>query len=148
MPTLKEFGDMVGVSVRTATDLRARGIIPKECEYLHEMVKPYVSHLRETAAGRAGDGEFDLTAERARLAHHQANIAALDEEVKRKTLIPAELVKSKWADLVSSFRAKMLSLPTKIAGACVGRDEVQIESESRQIVNQALEELSRGNGAD
>lgn len=148
MPTLKEFGDMVGVSVRTATDLRSRGIIPKDCEYLHEMVRPYISHLREQAAGRYSDGEFDLTSERARLAHHQANIAALDEEVKRKTLIPAEQVKMRWQDLIASARAKLLSLPTKIAGTCYGKSERDIESASREIVTEALAELARGDGVD
>lgn len=144
MPTLKEFGEMVGVSVRTATDLRARGIIPKECQYLHEMVRPYVEHLRETAAGRASGGEFDLTSERARLAHHQANIAALDEEVKKGTLIPAEQVKAKWIDIKSSVRAKLISLPTKVASSCAGKSEVDIESSARDIVYQALEEMARG----
>lgn len=115
---------------------------------LDEIRVAYLRRLREKAAGRSSDGEFDLTTERARLAHHQANIAALDEDVKRKTLIPADLVKQKWQDMQASARAKLLSLPTKVAASCVGLPEIQIEATARGIVNEALDELARGNGAD
>lgn len=110
----------------------------------------YIRHLREQAAGRASseDGEYDLVAERARLAHHQANIAALDEDVKRKTLIPADQVKSKWQDMKASARARLLALPTRVAASCVGREEVEIERMARDIVNQALDEMARGDGVD
>lgn len=117
---------------------------------MHDLVTPYCAHLREQAAGRASseEGEYDLVAERARLAHHQANIAALDEDVKRKTLIPAEQVKAKWQDMKASARARLLALPTRVAASCVGREEVEIERMAREIVNQALDEMARGDGVD
>ncbi|MCP4077225.1 MAG: hypothetical protein GY744_13710, partial [Gammaproteobacteria bacterium] len=52
----------------------------------------YISHLREQAAGRLSTGEFDLTSERARLAHYQANKTSLEEDVLKGDLIPSEQV--------------------------------------------------------
>ena len=105
-----------------------------------------VIRKREPAATCDDRDGFDLTDERARLAHHQANIAALDEDVKRKVLIPAEQVRAKWQDMLASFRARLLALPTRVAASCVGLDEAQIEKAARELVHQALQELARGDG--
>lgn len=118
-------------------------------ESLDAIREAYIRNLREQASGRSSDDSaYDLVSERARLAHHQANIAALDEETKRKTLIPAEQVRAKWQDMLASFRARLLSLPTRIAASCVGLDESAIEKAARDLVHQSLDELSRGDGVD
>lgn len=59
-------------------------------------VEPFGRWLRarwmaEVGADKGGE-VYDKQVEHARLLHHQANIAALDEEVKRKTLIPEAVV--------------------------------------------------------
>jgi phage terminase Nu1 subunit (DNA packaging protein) len=144
--TLGEFADFCGTTIKTATELRAAGIIPPTAEEMVDLVRPYVIHLREQAAGRASSGEFELTAERARLAHHQANLASLDEETKRKNLIPAEQVRAGLIELFSAFRAKMLSMPTRLAGSCAGKDAFEVEAFSRELINQALDELAKGDG--
>jgi len=148
----KTLADMFGVVPKTINDWQNDGM-PIHERGAGSVPNKYIA--ADCIAWRiardqvAADGQsYDLTAERARLAHHQANIASLDEEVKRKSLIPAETVKSKWGDLVASFRAKMLSLPTKIAGTCVGLSDIEVEAAARGIVYQALDELSRGNGVD
>lgn len=99
--------------------------------------------IRRDQVASDGNG-YDLTAERARLSHHQANIAALDEDIKRGTLIPADQVKAKWIDIKSSARAKLISLPTKVASSCAGKSEADIESVAREIIYQALDEMARG----
>ena len=132
----------------TSVFCKAAGINWKT-ESLDAIREAYIRNLREHAAGRSSDDStYDLTGERARLAHHQANIAALDEDVKRKTLIPAEQVRAKWQDMLASFRARLLALPTRIAASCVGLDEPSIERAARELVHQSLDELSRGNGVD
>ena len=95
--------------------------------------------------GIADDGTvYDYDMERARLTHHQANSAALDEQTKQGKLIPADLVRSTWSDLVASARAKMLALPSRLASACSGKDAEAIEGEARGIVTEALAELAGG----
>lgn len=94
----------------------------------------------------SSDGQsYDLEAERARLAHHQANLAALDEEVKRKNLIPADVVESRWQALAANVRAKLLNLPGRGAVKVAGLESVQeIEKELRALVYEALSELAAG----
>jgi len=88
---------------------------------------------------------YDLEAERARLAHHQANLAAMEEEVKRKNLIPADVVESRWQSLAANVRAKLLNLPGRGAVAVAGLSTVQeIERELRRLVYEALRELAAG----
>jgi|GEM_PF-5479496 len=95
--------------------------------------------------GIGNDGQvYDYEGERARLTHHQANVASLDEQTKTGKLIPAELVLSTWTNKVSDARAKLLALPTRIASACAGRSAPDIEIESRKIVYEALHELAAG----
>lgn len=142
--------DIFGVAPKTITEWQSDGMpvhfqggrgTPSQ----YDTVACIEWRVNRSAAGPDG---YDLTAERARLAHHQANIAALDEETKRKTLIPAEQVRTKWQDMLASFRARLLSLPTRIAASCVGLDESAIEKAARDLVHQSLDELSRGDGVD
>lgn len=90
-----------------------------------------------------GDGDYNLEQERARLAHHQANNEALKEQVMKKTLIPAEEVKETWVTLVARFKAKMLSIPSKMAHQMAQTDDHhEIEHLLRSGINEALTELS------
>jgi phage terminase Nu1 subunit (DNA packaging protein) len=95
--------------------------------------------------GISEDGKaFDYNAERARLTHHQANTAALDEEVKRRTLLPADEVKTYWQSLFANSRAKLLALPSRLASVCAGGSAAEVETQSRQIIHEALRELAEG----
>lgn len=86
---------------------------------------------------------LDIVAERARLTHHQANIAELDESVKRGELIPAEVVEQVWSDMVASFRAKCLSIPTKAAHQFVALTDLsEIQDALKEHLAEALTELS------
>ena len=80
--------------------------------------------------GVAQDGTvYDYDAERARLTHHQANIASLDEAKRRGELIPAEDVAREWADMVGRCRSKLLALPAIawLLGRAMGLTEVAFQ---------------------
>lgn len=101
------------------------------------------------SVGFADDGKvYDYDSERARLTYHQANAAAMDDQLKQGRLIPAEQVQQTWSDIVSSARAKLLSLPSRIAGVCAGKSQAELETEARAIVYEALRELAAGNPAE
>lgn len=90
------------------------------------------------------DLDFDYDLEKARLTHHQANIAALDEEVKKKNLLPADIVKTHWESMVANMRAKLLNLPGRLAASVIGHDTIQdAEREAMNIIREALTEISR-----
>lgn len=87
---------------------------------------------------------YDYDAERARLTHHQANTAEIEEQRKRNELIPAELVRQAWSDIIASARAKLLGLPSRLASSCAGKQSQDVETEARGIINEALNELAEG----
>lgn len=92
---------------------------------------------------------LDIVAERARLTFHQANIAELDEEIKRGELIPSEVVEQVWSDMVASFRAKILSIPTKAAHQFVALTEInEIQDALKEHHHEALQELSEYDSKD
>lgn len=84
-----------------------------------------------------------LETERTRLASAQAEKTELEVQVIKGNLIPAESVEEVVNNMVSSFRAKMLSLPTKAAPAVViMADIVEVESALKDYIYEALTELS------
>ena len=115
MATQSEIAKHLDLSKRRVADLLIELNLPtKGCD-LDTARIAYIKRLRDSAAGRMKDSELDYAAEKTRLTFHQANIAELDEDIKRGELIPAETVERVWSDLVASFRAKILSIPTKAA---------------------------------
>ena len=89
------------------------------------------------------DSDYDYDREKARLTHHQANIANLEEEIKRKNLLPAELVQTHWEQMAANTRGKLLNLPGRLASSVMGAETVQqAEKAAMDLVREALEELS------
>ena len=84
--------------------------------------------------------------EKARLTYHQANIAAMDESIKRGELIPAELFERCLFDIFTALRAKALSIPTKTAHQLCALTSIQeIEAVLKEQVDEALTEMSENN---
>jgi phage terminase Nu1 subunit (DNA packaging protein) len=92
--------------------------------------------------GATKDGEvYDKQVEHARLLHHQANIAALDEEVKKKTLIPEQVVLDRWQGILANVRARLLAVPSQLAATCADAPRQDVEQKAVELVRQALDEL-------
>lgn len=144
MATQTKIAEFFGISKNTVKEHQEKlGLPTRDCD-LQKFAIAYTAHLREIAAGRGSEnGEYDLTGERARLAHHQANKTELEELQLRGELIPADVVEKTWSGIVSSFRAKMLSIPSKLAGPILGiTDITEMEDELKEAVHEALQELS------
>jgi len=61
-------------------------------------------------------------------------------------LIPASEVKKTWSDLTIAARAKLLSIPTRLAASIVAtasQGPAAVEDELRLAISEALEELAR-----
>lgn len=103
------------------------------------MINREIGKLTVSDDGRVHDYE----AERARLTHHQANKTALEESVLKGKLIPAEVVEQVQGDMVSAFRARILSIPTKAAHAVLGLDDMnEAQDTLKQFLYEALNELA------
>lgn len=84
-----------------------------------------------------------LDSERTRLASAQAEKTELEVQVIKGNLIPAPNVETTVNNMVSAFRSKMLSFPTKAAPAVLPlADVAEAESVLRDLVYEALTELS------
>lgn len=80
---------------------------------------------------------------RTRLADGQANKVELEVEVIRGNLIPADLVKEAVDNMISAFRSRVLSIPTKAAQSVVTMADPSVaEDLLRGLIYEALEELS------
>ena len=154
MATQKQVADHLDLSTRTLADLLKDGVLPPVKGPggldLDACRVAYIRNLRGKAAGRirqapapSADG-LELNAERARLAHHQANKAALDEQEVRGELVRAEDVTRSVSDAFRRVRARLLSLPTKLTPIILGStDAVEVKNAIEAGVLEALAELTR-----
>jgi len=99
-------------------------------------------HLR--GLGVAADGQvFDLKSEQARFNHHAANLKQLEEAQLRGDLLQAEDVLQMWQAILANVRARILSLPGKLAPqAHAAKTAQKVEDLLRQGIHEVLEELS------
>ena len=104
----------------------------------------YIRYLRGKATGKVSVSTATLDAqdERARLTHHQANIAALDEREKSGELVRRDDVVAEVSESIANCRAKLLTIPTKLASVVIGLDDVQSVRGALQAgIHEALDEL-------
>lgn len=148
--TSAQLAELIGVSQRRINQMSDEGDPPPKningrfpCDKTGEWLRNRV--IKQL--GVASNGEsYDFNAERARLTYHQANISALDEEIKRKNVIPAEVVQERWENMAGNVRSKLLNLPGRLAVAVTGHSTTQdAERAARELIHEALNELS-GNG--
>ncbi|WP_263079500.1 terminase small subunit [Endozoicomonas sp. Mp262] len=152
----KQLAEIIGKSERTITTFQKNGL-PIQSEGTRGTANIYntsdvIDWLIQTeiekyfsASSGVGNGTevFDYDVENARLTHHKANIAALDEQVKEGKLIPADVVEAAWVDFVAAFRAKILGIPTKAAHQFLNlTDLAQIQDCLKEHLFEALAELA------
>lgn len=102
----------------------------------------YIQHLRESAAGRGGDNE--LARHRSREAAGRADRIDMLNEKMRGNLVDRSDVINACQTVISNARGRLLQLPSRIAGVIDPEDDrYVIEAQIRELVNEALDELSR-----
>lgn len=141
------YAKLFDITERRVQQLAKEGVIPKAARGQYPMlgtIKGYVNYLQERALGSdLGASPSDLQSERVRLTKANADKVELEVSILDGTLIPAETVENVQGNMVSAFRAKMLSLPTKTAGKVQNTtDLAEIEEALRLEVHEALTELS------
>lgn len=87
---------------------------------------------------------LDLQQERAKLAKEQRKKTRLQNEELEGNLVNADEVKETWIKYVSSCRAKLLALPTKLAPMVAVTESVQEAKEIiKKEVYESLNELAK-----
>jgi len=89
-PSQAGFAATVGLSQPAVSRIVRKGIVPAGGTF-GEWLQAYCSHLREQAAGRAGDKQVNLTARRAEESEMKTNLLRLEYQQKLGVLILAEM---------------------------------------------------------
>jgi len=134
------------LSVLTGVDRRTIG---KRLEGLEpakivRKAKHYASSdaLKAIYLGSDTGEALDLNQQSARLKRAQADKTEIEVSILKGDLITGEQAKARWADMVTSMRAKMLGLPSKLAVRVTGLSMREVETESRDLVFEALQALA------
>ncbi len=98
--------------------------------------------LPQLYLSRGGADSFDLTAERARLAHHQANKAALEAEQLAGSLIEIEAVASVVGEEYSNVRSRLLAISTRAAPQVIGLSIAAVKAVLDDMIFEAVEGLT------
>ena len=139
MATQRVIAAHLDLSVVRIQQLQYDGVFEKDASLDFARLS-YLRWLRERSSSKSNS---DINNERARLVHHQANLAALEEETRRSKLIPADEINSEWAEMTSIMRAKITPIPKQVAAVGCGiTDYNEMESLVKKLVNDALNELA------
>jgi len=139
MATQRVIAAHLVLSVVRIQQLQYAGVIEKDAS-LDSARLSYLRWLRERISSKSNS---DINNERARLVHHQANLAALEEETRRSKLIPADEIDSEWAEMTSIMRAKITPIPKQVAAVGCGiTDYNEMESLVKDLVYAALDVLA------
>ncbi len=151
MATIAEVADHIDVNTRTAADLVARSVITKSTRSSYDLNVArieYIRHLREVAAGREAaqavpPGKIDGEQERARKDKEAADRLELQNAVTRGELAPLAEMVSAVTSAFARVRAKILTIPSKVAPLIVGETStVVVRDVVKNEVHNALEELA------
>ena len=112
--------------------------------YLKSSTRNLILHLRDTASGRGGAAAVEtLTAERARLAHEQADAHALKNKITRDELVEASAVTERWSHICATIRSRMLAVPTMAAADIPAMTRIELDIIDRHV-RDGLTELADG----
>ncbi|MEO1721338.1 MAG: hypothetical protein AAFR84_02915, partial [Pseudomonadota bacterium] len=142
-----EFGRRVGVNRQTVQDLCARGILvrgPGGKLDWEPTLLAYCAHIRGVAAGRTSNGasDLDLTDERARKAKEEADKLEMENAHRRGQLLDRADVDAAVSGAFARVRARLLSVPTKVAPTLMPDRPTEAERIVRTAVVEVLRELA------
>jgi phage terminase Nu1 subunit (DNA packaging protein) len=119
-------------------------VIPKATRGQYELigsVKGYVRYLRDQAA-KAQAGAPDYASERARFIRARADLAEMEAEENRGSVIVAEDVEVAWIAVLALLRTRLLALPDRLAPLVHAETSpAGTRDVIRSAIREALEEL-------
>lgn len=139
--TEKVIADWLAVTERRVRQLRDEGVLVERKPGLYELkssVVRYISYLRK------GNGNTNLTDERALLTRAKREAADMENELRRGNLHSSEDIERGLKTMCLNIRTKFLTLPAKLSPRLsqMGGDQAGIFDELKQAVDEALDELS------
>ena len=131
---------LLDLSERRVQQLSREGVIPKAERGQYELigsVSGYVRYLRDQAL-KAQAGAPDYAAERARYIRARADLAEMEAEEKRRSLIAAEQIEAAWIAVLALLRTRLLALPDRLAPQAFEQSTV---GDTRNLIRAAIREV-------
>lgn len=143
----KALAKMFGVTERRVRQFVEEGVIDRVGHgrfNLMDTVNKYIVHLRLSNEGM-DESDVEESLEYEKYLHEKAKREKAEIElahIKGQMHAAAEVEKV-MNNMLTSFRAKMLALPTKVAPSLIAQDDIsQIESMIESQIHEALTELA------
>jgi phage terminase Nu1 subunit (DNA packaging protein) len=108
-------------------------------------IRGYIKFLQERRVNQWDNGEDkgDWNTERTRLTRAKADMAEMQTAILKGTVHEAKAVEAVWTDHLLACRAKLLSMPKKLAPRVHGVERLPaIETELEAAITEALNELA------
>ena len=131
---------LLDLSERRIQQLSREGVIPKAERGQYDLigsVRGYVRYLRDQAL-RAQAGAPDYAAERARFIRARADLAEMEAEEKRRSLIAADEIEAAWIAVLALLRTRLLALPDRLAPQAFDQSTV---GDTRNLIRTAIREV-------
>lgn len=145
-----ELADLFGYDKRRIEQLADEGVVVRLARGSYsvwESIRGIVSHRESKRKNQwDGDGSEDgdnYEAHRARLTKAKADIAEIEADLRKAQVHDAGAVAAVWGDMLMNAKAKLLAMPTVLAGRVHGEESLEaIRNLIEESVTQALNELS------
>jgi len=131
---------LLDLSERRVQQLSREGVIPKAERGQYDLigsVRGYVRYLRDQAL-KAQAGAPDYALERARFIRARADLAEMEAEEKRRSLIAAEQIEAAWIAVLALLRTRLLALPDRLAPQVFEQSTV---GDTRNLIRAAIREV-------
>jgi hypothetical protein len=131
---------LTGLSVARLDQLAQSGVIdrPAKGVYAADSVVRYIRFLR-----RSGDGPKDWQSARTVIAQERAALLRLERLQREGNLLEKNAVKNLGVEIVTTFKTKMLCVPSAVAPRLVGlKTAAEGEAVVRGPIEDALRELA------
>jgi phage terminase Nu1 subunit (DNA packaging protein) len=149
--TAGELAEMFGYDKRRIEQFADEGVVVRVARGSYSVWDSIrgIVHHRETKRKNQWDGDpdspegQDYEAHRARLTKAKADIAEIEADLRKAQVHDGGAVMAVWADMISNAKAKLLSMPTTLAGRVHGEESLEaIRNLIEEAVIQSLNELA------
>ena len=110
-------------------------------------LRPREERIPQGRISRTAESIPDYEESRARTEHLKAELLELERKQKQALLVPADDIESKWVEIVTQARTKMLGIPTKAKQRIPDLD-ADAMTVLEDIVRETLEDLSETAGEE
>jgi len=136
---------LLDLSERRIQQLSREGVIPKATRGQYDLigsVRGYVRYLRDQAVS-AQAGAPDYAVERARFIRARADLAEMEAQQRRGSLIAADDAEVAWIAVLALLRTRLLSLPDRLAPLVHEQDSLGgTRNLLRATLREVLEDLA------